>query len=288
MRHYTHLDAQRFRQTRGAYCRHSWMLRDLVGLWGFVEGSGGYVRDWSGKGNHGTWAGSGSHWDTGQRGSAGAFVTANSDYVRTDALGLFSGSFYDDPAFSVGAWIRPKDTIRNPIVASYSDIESSWWFREYQGYIDLGLYTNTTNRIVRRYDASVPQNQWSYAVVTYDGSRQVDGIEIYVNGVRGSVYDDSSSLGTYIGVSTDHDIAIGSLWPLLSAYKRFATMDIDDVTISRRVWSASDIARWYQLGPKAWAEPAKTVVGFAGVTAAGGPWPWHMDALSGGLQTLGV
>lgn len=103
-------------------------------------------------------------------------------------LGDVAGAWEHDQAFSYGAWIQLSDGNTGGAILARMDEE-----QEYRGF-DLWLEKNRVGaHIIHAWpdDAlkvvtsePLPTGRWHHVLVTYDGSGQADGLNIYVDGQR--------------------------------------------------------------------------------------------------------
>jgi hypothetical protein len=205
-----------------------------VGLWHFNEGSGTTVADASSYGNDGTIAG--ATWATGKFGQGLDFD--GTDYVEiasSDELKLTGD-------FTVEAWVKADEWPSAVMVILRKGATSPQPRMNYLLRKDdknrpcFQVHSTTTDSNFALGDSSDwGPNQWYYLAGVWEGTR----IKIYVNGV---LEGDSTASGTpqtdnnvlHIGDNTTG----GARWRGL----------IDEVRISRRALSASEIAARYALG----------------------------------------
>ena len=136
---------------------------------------------------------------------------------RTDANNIFS--FTDgvkDLPFRIETKIRFNsfDNII-PFIASKRDgsnFSREWqiYYDGYQNVIKIILFTNSSsnNYLVKGCLINEIISFDYNIVITYDGSKSIDGLKIFVNGVDGDVMD---IVGSYVGMSkTQSDFNIGN------------------------------------------------------------------------------
>ncbi len=218
----------------------------LIGYWSFNEGSGNYVGDMSGNGNHGTWSGSGVHWTDGKIGKAGSF-DGSSDYID-------SSNFADYlPNFTVSAWFKSPGAgtgsyppIITKITAGNVSTGEGWgiYFRRYGGtvgqvfaIIQSGDGANWRSKYTNlRYD----DNNWHHAVMVVTGGNTVT---LYIDGAIPSVtnYEGGDiSLDPY---SNNSNVRIGKDYD-----SEYFNGQIDEVRIYNRDLDASEIKKLYKSG----------------------------------------
>lgn len=113
--------------------------------------------------------------------SSGAAATSVNGSVDLGS----AGDFERDQPFSYGLWINPAMPGGSPMsrMDSYSDYQG--WDLFLNGYRPaahfISKWPENAMKLISK--ASLPQNQWSHVLVTYDGSAKPSGVRIYVNGV---------------------------------------------------------------------------------------------------------
>jgi hypothetical protein len=219
----------------------------LVGYWTF-DGStivNGVAQDQSGQGNHGNFVNiaTTTAFSTGKIGQGILLDGGN------DAITLGSATVLDDmSAFSVSMWLNTKgfgpfgnivaikDTSFNTVGWRFlTNTTKSFTFeQEFDGGTDLNKSTATN---------IFSLNKWVHVVLTYDGSNNASGVQIYVDGV------DQSSGGTSGVGSRESDasatLALGAT-PAGGGRPSFAIYD--DVRVYNRVITASEVQTLFNLG----------------------------------------
>ena len=209
---------------------------NTVGLWHMEEqsGSGAYVRDSSGKGNHGT--PTGTTFSQGKIGKARYFDNSN-DVV--DAGSNSSFNFGNNGPFTHSGWINPTtlgdyDAFVSKVVAARNGTYS--YMTVFMANGRLSAYNTTAGWVDICPAGSVTTNQWQHVAFAYNGTT----IYGYVNGrLCGSaafVYTDT----------TTHNIFIGS-WYVTTQLYDFNGY-IDEVTVSNNVRTANEIRQAYEVG----------------------------------------
>lgn len=127
-------------------------------------------------------------WAAGQVAPAALEIAADSVVTYGPLPGELDREY--DQAFSYGAWIQLSgDNTGGAIIAKMDEAN------EHRGF-DLWLEGNRVGaHIIHRWpenavkvttNAPLPKNQWQHVFITYDGSGQADGLQIFVNGVQQS------------------------------------------------------------------------------------------------------
>lgn len=187
------------------------------------------------------------------------------EYVNlgdNDLFSFTSGGGVDIP-FSISAWIRLS--AYGTGVAGYSALifksqepSANNWQREWTfshnntlGFV-FSVYTVEPlggNRIGRTNNSVIPLNTWRHLTATYNASKTVSGITLYMNGVQQSTTD--LITGTYTGmINTTTTVEFGRQY----SYSMFSGGDggllngnISSVQIYRnKVLSASEVNQNFQ------------------------------------------
>lgn len=115
-----------------------------------------------------------------------------SDFSFTDGSG-------NDSAFSICAWVKFDNTDRARIISK----DTSTSNREYlfgtnsTNKVNMILGTGSNNLDIRN-DATINTSNWFHISATYDGSKSISGLKVYVNADASSLSD--VSVGTYAGM----------------------------------------------------------------------------------------
>ena len=213
---------------------------NLVGWWKLDEGSGVFVLDGSGYGNHGTLKND-PQWIIGHDGDALEFTGLGTyvDCGNAEALnvGVFSVSFWCNIPGTQG-WnhMVSKGSHASAIAVNWGvmmyDAQETILFETYNDTSWIPVYADTTT------------GEWHHVVATYDG----DTMQLYHDGVlanttsgAGIVLDQSRPL--LIGANSDAGNAGGSF-----------SGSIDDVRIYNKVLTQDEVMKAMQGDPNlAWA-----------------------------------
>lgn len=109
-------------------------------------------------------------------------------------------------AFSISAWIKTATT--GAIIGDWNISTNPGWMIDVRGgffnRIQLGLYSAGGGSSYRAMGSTiVTNNAWRHVVVTYDGSQNVSGIQMYVDGAAETMTAVSNtSPGALVNVST--------------------------------------------------------------------------------------
>ena len=115
---------------------------------------------------------------------SGARLDGNSGFLRAGAVAAFGA----DQAFSLSAWVRPEAgylTFERAIVAKVDEAQQGrgYALQLVDGKPSLGLTGGKGDSVELRARDAVPTDRWTHVVATYDGSRKVEGLRLYVDGV---------------------------------------------------------------------------------------------------------
>lgn len=173
-----------------------------------------------------------------------------------DYVNAFSGATLDDlPSPTYSAWIKPRSAGggRGTIV-SKSDTASVIgltyiffdnvtatngisFLRDTTGITDIG-YTTVNN--------TVPLNEWTHVVVTWDGSiGNANNVRIYINGTESAYQISDTGVGT-LESDAANNFTIGAR--SLTGSQRYFDGAIDEVRVYNRVITASEAKQLYLMG----------------------------------------
>lgn len=226
--------------TLGGYRNHP-RYRGVVGHWMMAEGSGGTVRDISGKGNHGTLTNMNppTDWVPGQFGKVLDF-DADNDEVNL-GQDIFSGNIG-----TIIAWIKFNDLAQIQTFFSTSDtsVTDKYWKLE----ITIGGQLQSDHRTTGSQDRMtgtvvLSSGTWYQVVFSSDGSSYTfyvdaveDAVQVGQGSDNGNWYDDLSA-GTY-------DNWIGR-WTRSTSNRTFDGL-IDEVRVYNRFLNPAEIWSLYQ------------------------------------------
>ncbi|MBI2085525.1 MAG: LamG domain-containing protein [Candidatus Aenigmarchaeota archaeon] len=206
------------------------MKSGLVGYWKFDEGSGAIATDSSGSGNNGNLQPACPDCPT--RTSGKSLNAIKFDGVN-DFVSMSHSPSLDlerTQSFSASAWAKIDITSGNnfPIIEKNSggviDRGISFTVRA-ATLIDLVLQGDSiSNRIYWRAPLGITLSNWNHYAFTYDGSSDVAGVKVYVNGLQLSPTYTENTLTT----------SIKNIQPVRTGYGfagSFAKGTIDEVKI---------------------------------------------------------
>ena len=196
----------------------------LAGYWKFDEETGNTVADSSGKGNNGTWNGTGSYWADGKIGKAGNFNGVD-NYVRLKALTGSSVDIDTNPV-SISVWINTNSVTSQKAILFRGTSDGIGAGGE--GY---GVWVNSNGKINAgsaaggNFDSvdTISANTWYHIVAITNGTNS----KIYINGI------DKTPTGVNISiVPSNKDLIIGAARNKSdTAFGKFFSGKIDNVRI---------------------------------------------------------
>src|SRR3990167_85314 len=236
----------------------------LVGQWSFdgkqtvwTSSTAATTLDTSGQGNTGTLTNMSKSTSpvVGKIGQALTF-DGTDDFVNMGNV----NSFERTDQFSYGGWVYWTSDVAGGILAK---MDASGGTPTYRGY-DVILVNSadavspnsakvhmintwSTNAMaVLTPTNSMSRNVWKHVFVTYDGSSNVSGIKIYINGVSQTLTTQFNALSATI-VNTVN-LRIGGRYSGVSTVNAPFPGRIDDVRVYNRVLSTAEIADLYTMG----------------------------------------
>jgi hypothetical protein len=204
---------------------------NVNGLWRMEEvaGSGAYLKDSSGFGNHATPTGTSSM--MGKVGKARNF--SGSEYLTVSD----SNSLDITTNFSLEAWVYPT-SVANAVNQIFIKNSANTNF--------YGLYVSNSQFVGCQISGvtgsgtinarAIPLNQWSHVVCTYDGAN----IRIYVNGMLDIT---TAATGSTTASAASLDIGRDSV-----NASRLWTGALDEIKISNAVRTADQIRQAFEIG----------------------------------------
>ena len=187
----------------------------------------------------------------GKIGLGGLFNGASDFMDIRDSDSLSFGNGGTDTAMSISTWAYPTSlagaNTGNWIVnkrdgGSNDEYQLVYW----QGQLYFTLFTTSANSISQISSTTWTANQWYHIVATYDGTKNLAGMKIYVNGVRQATIQ--SSTGTYTGMpNTTNHVVIGK--PGWANANHFAGI-VDELRIDGVVRTADEIRQAFEVGQR--------------------------------------
>jgi len=207
-----------------------------MGLWHLDGGTGGNVVDAGDNGNNGSIVGD-AGWSTdGKFGYAIEFDGSGCGLSIPDDNSLDVGS---TGALTVEAWIYPYSVgggnYHTIVAKRYTTINYQVSLNADDGNL---LFYNGNISEIKISDVAVSANTWSYIAVTIDATS--GDVIFYLDGVPGD-----TMTGASFGVANDNPLCIGAKNDSLG--QPFYGL-MDEIRLTNRVLSASEIAANYELG----------------------------------------
>jgi prepilin-type N-terminal cleavage/methylation domain-containing protein len=222
---------------------------DAVGVWSFETlETGNIVLDSSGYGNNGTVSGAALVPGMEQLGNALQFDGAD-DYV--DVGNVASLSFERTSHFSIAAWIKTTKIYASVIskMGGSGDLSYRGW--------DMYLGRNTnkltfflintfpSNCIEVYGSTNVLDNNWHYVTITYDGSSNASGVNLYVDGVSETKTTAQDNLNAT--TINSRRVGMGARIESAAITTNFNGL-IDEVRIYSAVLTATQVQSQYYAG----------------------------------------
>lgn len=204
--------------------------KNTVGLWHFEEanGSGAFIMDSSGYGNHGTPAGIDSV--EGKVGKGKNFNGTSEDIIISES------NILDPTQITLEAWIKPSVMQAGNFICKGSN--SGYRFRTLSdGSLQI-LDRGGTNSLQTSTNL-ISVDQWAHVAATGDSS----GLKIYVNGRLAA-----SNTTPYGGPNTADDLVLGAYG--VGGTSEFYSGKLDEVRISNIARTSSEIRQAYEVGKR--------------------------------------
>ena len=183
------------------------------------------------------------------------------DANNTITLGQDVGLFERTDPFSVSLWIKPSKIYEEATVFQHNYHKRYG----YTGYTLLLLDNKLSFQLAHSYPhnaiqvvdtEALPENEWAHVTLTYDGSSQAAGTQIFVNGKRADtevVYDNLYK--SIIPKINEHTYAFeGFLIGVRGNHTTFPNGVVDELKIFNRNLTALEVQQVYD--PSSPAEPA--------------------------------
>lgn len=222
----------------GGFARIKENLTNVYARWHLNETTGSNVPDDSGNSRNGITQNNPT-WVAGLLNNALQFGSVNNQYIDCGAIGSFD---YDD-AFSFALWAKSDLAGRKRVLigkgTGSTGIELSI---QADGDLDCALRVNGAIRQIRRIvDTNLEDNAWHFIVATYDGSRTVAGLKLYVDTAQPSTI---STTDTVIGgdsMIVTETFQVGAQ----NATNTYRDGILDEVVVFDRVLTLAEIQYLY-------------------------------------------
>ena len=152
-----------------------------------------------------------------------------------------AGDFDTEERFSYGAWVKlPENAGAGPIFARMDDQNDyrGWdlWIQENRvGTHIINQWSQNAIKVVSK--NPIPVGEWTHVFVTYDGSATIEGVGVYVNGVRQEVTVEANTLQAGSTIRTEVPLKFGQR----HTTPRLNGLGIEDVRIYRRQLSSDEV-----------------------------------------------
>ncbi len=149
--------------------------------------------------------------------------------------------------FSIAVWVNADDATQFGFTskgAFTGDIDGEYRaFTTSGDNIRIRIVDSTASSYIGRQGSVLPENQWCFIVLTYDGGTTSSSCKIYKNSIRDDDTDHESNPGAFVSVRNSAvDILIG----------KFATFEangtIDVISFYSQVLDQSDVDYLYNAG----------------------------------------
>lgn len=136
---------------------------------------------------------------TGKVGNCYTFSSGGLQILPASNLSFGDGAGNDE-AFSFSFWIYPTESAANRFIITKQtgSVFEYQILRDTTGRIGFAIYTTGANYLYKYTNAGFAINNWHHIVVTYDASKTIGGLLIYVNGVLQATT--TASAGAYTGM----------------------------------------------------------------------------------------
>jgi hypothetical protein len=221
----------------------------IIGLWHLDEtgGTGAYIKDSSGNGNHGTPTNA-----TTSQGIVGkGKLLADSTNGKIEIGDVTALDFTGTQPFTMEAWVKmtalgEQGGIITKIAPTGVPTDNQYSFRvTTTGAIALSVHgASPAPHITQTSTSTLQVGTWTHVVGVYNGGTTTAAITLYINGELAA--SSGSSTGTYTGMSNGgYAVEIGK-----TNASNTDTIDgtLDEVIVYNIALSAEEIAESYRLG----------------------------------------
>ena len=195
------------------------------------------------------------------------------DCGDSDDFSFTDGS--NDLSYSFSAWVN-ADTLStdlnqpNTIISKYGTSTNEWWFLIENKKLVIINYDQSNPTIIgRKYDTDLSPNTWYHIAATYDGSKNVTGFKLYLDGVRvdDTNYNANSTYGgmqnqvqnVFIGKRDratrlsyfDGQINNTQIWQAELSSSEIETLYNSGVPLTGTQPQESNLKAWYKLDQSA-------------------------------------
>lgn len=167
---------------------------NVLGHWKLNESSGPSAADSTGNGHTGTLVNmEDGDWVAGKLNNGLIFDSAGNEYINAGTSTDFE--FETTDAFSVEFWLKTTETASNAFLISRNQASSpnrGWTItlgNTGTGLVAFVMKDDNDDFIKRIGDTNIADDAWHHVLVTYDGSANRSGINIYIDGALETIAD---------------------------------------------------------------------------------------------------
>lgn len=137
------------------------------------------------------------------------------EFTGDDAVKTPLGNFQREEPFSVSLWLKTPDIKERAVVFHRSRAWTDAASRGYELLIEDGklkwslIHFWPGNAISIKTTTDVPLNEWTHVAVTYDGSSQASGLQIFLNGALATTSIEKDNLSKTIAGGGYDNIDLG-------------------------------------------------------------------------------
>lgn len=163
-------------------------------------------------------------------------------------------NFENDDTFSVSAWVKVSNTATTRCIVSRVGNEDSrlaGWFLSVNTAerIQFGLgrdFSGGNSRILRTTDTAISTGSWVHVCMTYDGSVDKSGVNIYINGTAETTWNqDIDNLSSMQSTTTT---TINSLIGARDNASQYFDGQIDELSVWDKELSSAEVTELYNSG----------------------------------------
>jgi hypothetical protein len=161
-----------------------------------------------------------------------------------------AGDFESDQPFSFGAWIKAgRNGVHGGIIARMDEKGGyrGWDLFQSDRGLSVHLIHNWPDQAIKvsTRNAVIEPGKWQHVFVTYDGSRQAKGIQIFLDGSNLPLLTNTDKLPATGSIRTTTPLRVGQR----SHVQLFADGAIQDVRIYTRKISPTEIQTIHRISP---------------------------------------
>lgn len=164
----------------------------------------------------------------------------------------FNGSAFDQP-FTMSAWVKIATASSGTVFSKANNaVQAEYWLSLASGKPSIRLWTSTGNLCDYQANASLANTtlilgSWNHIVWTYNGSKDIKGVRIWLNNVSLGM-DVESCSGAFTGLPDTTEKPLMGAWRSTGAYGQRLTGQIDQLYIWRGAYfNATEISQLYRF-----------------------------------------